>query len=50
MVIEAGEKYSEILCRLLEFYPLFEKALDDGGVLDEGRNFLIEDLDEFYVL
>ena len=50
MVIETWEKYSEILCRLSEFYPLFEKALDDGGVSDEVRDFLIEDLDEFYLL
>ena len=34
--------------RLSEFYLLFEKALDDGDVSDEVRNFLVEDLDDCY--
>ena len=32
----------------MEFYPLFEKALDDGDLADEVRNFLLEDLDDCY--
>ena len=48
MDIESEEKYTEIVHRLLEFYPLFEKALDDGDVADEVRNFLLEDLDDCY--
>ena len=48
MHIETEEKYTEIIHRLLEFYPLFEKALDDGDVADEVRNFLLEDLDDCY--
>ena len=48
MDIETEEKYTEIVYRLLEFYPLFEKALDDGDVADEVRNFLVEDLNDCY--
>ena len=48
MDIESEEKYTEIVHRLLAFYPLFEKALDDGDVADEVRNFLLEDLDDCY--
>ena len=48
MEIETEEKYTEIVQRLLEFYPLFEKALDDGDVADEVRNFLLEDSDDCY--
>ena len=48
MDIETEEKYSEILYRLLEFYPLFEKAHDDGDASDEVRNFLVEDLNDCY--
>ena len=42
------EKYSDTIYRLLEYYPLFEKALDDGDICDEVRNFLAEDLDDCY--
>ena len=48
MDIETEEKYNEIINRLLEFYPLFEKALDDGDGADEVRNFLLKDLDDCY--
>ena len=48
MDIESEEKYTEIVYRLLEFYPLFEKAVDVGDVADEVRNFLLEDLDDCY--
>ena len=37
--IETEEKYSEILYRLLEFYLLFEKALDDGDISDEVKKY-----------
>ena len=39
MDIKTEEKYMEILNRLLEFCPLFERVLDDGHVSDEVRNF-----------
>ena len=48
MDIESEEKYTEIVHRLLEFYALLEKALDDGDVADEVRNFLLEGLDHCY--
>ena len=46
MEIETEVKYSDTIYRLLEYYPLFEKALDDGDICDEVRNFLAEDLDD----
>ena len=46
MDIETDEKYTEIIHRPLEFYLLFEKALDDGYIIDEVRNFSLEDLDD----
>ena len=33
---------------MLEYYPLFEKALNDGDTCDEVRNFLAEDLNDCY--
>ena len=48
MDIENKENYTEIVYRLPEFYPLFEKALDDGDVADKVRNFLLEDLNDCY--
>ena len=48
MEIETEVKYSDTIYRLLEYYPLFEKALDDGDICDEVRNFLAEDLDDCY--
>ena len=38
--IETTEKYREIVDRLFEVYPMFERALDDGDMSDEFRNFL----------
>ena len=46
--IETTEKYREIVDRLFEVYPMFERALDDGDMSDEFRNFLVEDLDDCY--
>ena len=48
MEIETEEKYSDTIYRLLQDYPLFEKALSDGDICDEVRNFLAEDLDACY--
>ena len=48
MEIETEEKYNGTIYRLLEDYPLFEKALSDGDICDEVRNFLAEDLDACY--
>ena len=48
MEIETEEMYSDTIYRFLEYYPLFEKALDDGDICDEVRNFLAEDLDDCY--
>ena len=48
MDIETEQKYTEIIYRLLEYYPLFEKAIEDGDICDEVRSFLIEDLNECY--
>lgn len=42
MDIETEEKYSDILYRLLKFYPQFEKALHDGDVSDEVHNFWLK--------
>ena len=48
MNIESKENYKEILLRLIEFYPLFESALQDGEICDKVRDFLLEDLDNCY--
>ena len=48
MVFENEEKYTEIVHGLLEFFPLFEKALGSVDVADEVRIFLLEDLDDTY--
>ena len=48
MNIESKENYKEILRRLIEFYPLFESALQDGEICDKVRDFLLEDLDNCY--
>ena len=48
MDIETEEKYTEIINRLLEYYPLFETAIEDGDICEEVRSFLIEDLNECY--
>ena len=48
MNIENEENYEEILRRLIEFYPLFENALQEGELCDEVRYFLLEDLNNCY--
>ena len=39
MDIETEEKYTEIIYRLLEYYPLFETAIEDADICDEVRSF-----------
>ena len=46
--IEPEEKYTEIIYRLLEYYPLFEKAIEDGDICDKVRSFLVGDLNDCY--
>ena len=45
--IETEEKYTEIIYRLLEYYPLFEKAIE-GDICNEVRSLLVEDLNDCY--
>ena len=47
MDIETEVKYTEIIYRLLEYYPLFEKT-KDGNICGEVRRFLVEDLNDCY--
>ena len=44
MDIETEEKCMCILYRLIEYYPLFEKPIEEGGICDAVRIFLAEDL------
>ena len=44
--IETEEKYMDILYRLKEYYPLFEKAIEGVDICDEFRRFLAEDLND----
>ena len=48
MDIETEGKYTKIIYRLFEYYPLFEKALEDGDICDEVISFLFEDLNDCY--
>ena len=48
MNIENEENYEEILRRLIQFYPLFENALQEGELSNKLRNFMLEDLDNNY--
>ena len=48
MDIETTEKYHQIIDRLFELYPMFEKALDDGDMSDEFKKFMLEDLENCY--
>ena len=48
MNIENQENYEEILRRPIEFYPLFESALQDGKICYEVRDFWLEDLNNCY--
>ena len=45
MSIENKENYEE---KLIEFYHLFESALQEGEMCDEVRDFLLQDLDNCY--
>ena len=42
------EKFSDILYRVLEYYPIFEKAIEEDEVCDEFPNFLSKDLNNCY--
>ena len=46
MKIENEENYKDIIRELIDFYPLFENALQENhdDMCDEVANFLIEDL------
>ena len=33
-----------------KYYPLFEKAIEDGDICDEVRIFLVEDLNDCYTI
>ena len=48
MDIETEEKCMCILYRLIEYYPLFEKPIEEGGICDAVRIFLAEDLNDCY--
>ena len=48
MDVETEEKYTGIIYRPLEYYPLFEKAIKNGDICDEVRSFLLENLKECY--
>ena len=48
MNIENEENYEDIIRRLIEYYPLFEVAIQEGDMCDEVRNFLLEDLKNCY--
>ena len=45
MSIENKENYEE---KPIEFYHLFESALQEGEMCDEVRDFLLQDLDNCY--
>ena len=48
MNIENQKNYEEILRKLIELYPLFENALQKGKLCDEVRDFMLEDLNNYY--
>ena len=48
MNIENEENYEDIIRRLIEYYPLFENAIQEGDMCDEVMNFLLEDLNNCY--
>ena len=49
MDIETEEKYTEIIYRLMEYYPLFENAIEDGDdICEKVTSFLVEDLNDCY--
>ena len=48
MNIGTTEKCRDIIYRLLELSLMFERALDDGDVSNEFKNFMMEDLENVY--
>ena len=48
MDIDTTEKYCDIIYRLLELSPMFERALNNGDMSDEFKNFMMEDLENVY--
>ena len=48
MDIDTTEKYCDIIYKLLELSPMFERALDNGDMSDEFKNFMMEDLEDVY--
>ena len=44
MDVDTTEKYRDIIYRLLELSPMFERALDNEVMSDEFKNFMSEDL------
>ena len=48
MKIEDIEKYYEILDRLVELFPVVERALEDGNTCTEFEDFMLEELDNIY--
>ena len=46
--IENEENYENIIRRLIEYYPLFENAIQEGDMRDEVMSFLLEDLSNCY--
>ena len=48
MDIGTTEKYCNIIYRLLELSPRFERALNIGDMPDDFKNFMIEDLENVY--
>lgn len=51
MDLETEEKYPEIIYRLMEYYPLFENAAEDGDdICEKVTSFLVEDLNDCYFM
>ena len=48
MDIDTTEKYCDIIYRLLELSPMFERALDNGDMSDEFKTFTMEYLENVY--
>ena len=52
MTIESEEKYSEIVHKVLEYYPVFEEALEDcdeyNEICEEVKDFLVDYLNDAY--
>ena len=50
MNIENEKKYSEVVYKMLEYYPIFEEALEDcdehDEVCEQVKDFLVDCLDD----